>query len=145
MYTPDLEVSLSDAKGSSSNFEAIIPPLRCEQILKQQQTGIHEGQVSLTHGFVPFEPQPKALPAVYQAWDELAARLPQVLADGTERDEIAKLPLLDATDMEALPNKFLARVSTIFGNLAHAYYFNQRKGATQEEDPLPTCIKQPWE
>lgn len=67
------------------------------------------------------------------------------MSEGSEREHIQKLPLLDARDLEELPNENLSRAIAIIGNLAHAYYYNQRLGQDQSSDPLPESVLIPWE
>lgn len=121
------------------------PELKSESLLSQQQDDLHEGQISYTHGFVPFVPPTEEFPPEFKAWDELIKNLSSYIAQGSERKEIQKLPLLDASDVTKLPNRYLARASSFLGNAAHAYYYNQRLGFNQSLDPLPECIRRPWE
>lgn len=120
--------------------------LECETVLASlPKSDIHEGQISLTHGFVPHSEPMTRLPEAYRQWDELSAALPTLLADCNERIVLSKLSVLDASDAKQLPDKYLARAATILGNLAHGYYYNQRTGAEQKADPLPKGILIPWE
>jgi cytochrome b involved in lipid metabolism/ferredoxin-NADP reductase len=120
--------------------------LACEKVLfAPQDFSIHEGQVSLTHGFLPYAPLMEQLPSAYHHWDNIAALISEHMTNGSERDEINKLPLLAADDASQLPDEYLARAAAILGNLAHAYYFNQREGQEQHEDPLPANLRTPWE
>ena len=122
------------------------PPLECEKFLANlAPSSIHEGQISLTHGFLPSQAFMHELPSAFREWDILSEQLPSLIAASAERERLAALPILAAQDPSVLADNFLARASTILGNLAHAYYFNQRKGNTQSEDPLPPGIKKPWE
>lgn len=109
------------------------------------QDNIHEGQISHTHGFVPFQPISSSLPSLYIAWEQLALDLPRYLSEGSEREHIAALPLLDAEDETQLPNEYLSRTLALLGNFAHSYYFNQRLGTDQPTDPLPPSILIPWQ
>lgn len=119
--------------------------LESDEVLKADPNdGIHEGQVSLTHGFVPYQPISASLPSYYKSWEELSDKLPTYISEGSEREHIKSLPLLEV-DEKHLPNSHLSRSIAIIGNLAHAYYFNQRLGQTQKEDTLPDSILIPWQ
>lgn len=120
--------------------------LKSEMVLNSPpKDGIHEGQISKTHGYVPFQPISPSLPEKYKAWEELGRNLPRYLSEGSEREHIKELPLLDSDDLEQLPNEHLSRAIAIIGNIAHTYYFNQRLGYTQETDPLPKSVLIPWQ
>src|SRR3990167_1724683 len=120
--------------------------LGCERVLLTSPTSrIHEGQISLTHGFAPHQPLMETLPAQYQPWEDLAAQLPELLRQNNEREAIDRLPLLQADNPDDLPDEYLSRAQAMLGNIAHAYYFNQRKGNDQATDPLPLSVRVPWE
>lgn len=120
------------------------------QIINDSEQKKHEGQMSVTHGFVPHQPVPTSMPPGYEVLDELAGQLPELLKTYQERkviEEKLKNVILDMTNPEKLPDEYLARASIILDSLAHAYYFNQRecpinKRAT--DDPLPEYILKPW-
>ena len=96
--------------------------LKSDTVLNHPPTdNIHEGQISLTHGFVPYQPISASLPLYYKPWEDLATQLPKYMSEGSERDYINALPLLKV-DEEHLPNSDLSRCIAIIGNLAHAYY-----------------------
>lgn len=118
--------------------------LECEQVIAQTNDQRHEGQISFTHGFVPYTPLKDELPPEFKAWDVLGENLSSYLCEVTERAKIRELPELDPTP-EALPDIYLMRASTILGNAAHAYYYNERLGFDQEADPLPLNLRRPWE
>ena len=83
--------------------------LECESVLAKGNGEIHEGQVSLTHGFVPHLPLAESLPPEYAAWDDLAANFPLYVNSAIEREKIAQIPVLDGdyitklADCELLP------------------------------------------
>ena len=132
----------SSIKSPSIHEEAL---LKSDFILgADPKDSIHEGQVSLTHGFVPYQPISASLPAYYKAWEDLAAQLPAYISEGSERKHINALPMLKV-DEKHLPNEHLSRSIAIIGNFAHAYYYNQRLGQTQVSDPLPASILLVWE
>ncbi len=133
--------SISATSASSTSLE-----LQSESVLNSPpKNNIHEGQISYTHGFVPFQPISATLPAQYKAWEELATHLPRYISEGSEREHIRALPLLDADDRVHLPNEHLSRSIAIIGNFAHVYYYNQRLGQDQASDPLPRSVLIPWQ
>lgn len=97
------------------------------------------GFLSETHGFLPREAPRLALPAAHRAWDDIAARLPDLFRDLTLRAAFDALPVLPAT-ADALPDDALLRAAAILGISAHAYHY-------ADPDPpaaLPPSITRPW-
>lgn len=120
--------------------------LECEEVLASQPAdGIHEGRITLETGFVPNQPFAKSLPPEFKILDDVQRDLKQILTEGRERLVADALPLLDVGNLEKLPNKYLSRASQILANIVHGYYYNQRYGMTQAEDPLPENLKKMWE
>ena len=56
------------------------------------------------------------------------------------RAEIDKLPLLDASDTLALPDKYLPRAAVLLGSIAHSYWH-----ITRTYRPMPPNLRKPWE
>ena len=81
-----------------------------------------------------------ALPPTHQAWDDLAAALPQLLCDQTLRDSVNAMPELLAHD-KSLPDAYLHRASTVLSIVAHAYVHADMGGPTA----LPACVQRPWD
>lgn len=120
--------------------------LECETVLAAGNGELHEGQISLTHGFVPYQPVESLPPeSGCAAFEKLAEHFPQIMVTAAEREKIAELPVLDSKVIADLPDKYLARLSAILGNASHLYYYNLRKGHTQDADPLPANLREPWE
>jgi sulfite reductase alpha subunit-like flavoprotein len=140
-----MSFSHSDSSIPQDPVNAEAKTLECERLLANPNDDIHEGQISHTHGFVPYRPLMDEFPPEFKAWDDLAANLPTYLTQASEREKIQQLPVLDAGNIETLPDHYLARASAHLGNAAHAYYYNQRLGFEQENDPLPPSIRLPWE
>ncbi len=111
----------------------------------QPASELHEGQVSLSHGYIPHTAMKEALPPAYTVWDQFSQELPNYIKKGSERLEIQALPVLHAQNNIELPDAYLSRAAAILGNAAHAYYYNQRHGSDQISDPLPDSIRVPWE
>lgn len=145
MFNAADSTAVKKPKHVSASFALELASEKALVAATEANSRIHEGQISLTHGFIPHHAIPSALPPAFAVWDELSANLATYLRTGTERERMAAMPVLTAEDVDALPDQYLARVAAILGNAAHAYYFNQRKGRTQAEDPLPASIREPWE
>lgn len=98
------------------------------------------GFLSESHGFLPRQAPRLALPSSHQAWDDTAARLPELFRTLTLRATFDALPLLPAT-ADALADDALLRAAAILGISAHAYFY-------ADPDPpeaLPAGITQPWQ
>jgi ferredoxin-NADP reductase len=95
------------------------------------------GFLSESHGFLPREPPSVRLPAGHRAWDELAARLPELWRSTSARNAIAELPVLPVRD---LADADLWRASCLLSIFAHSYV---RVELTTPGD-LPASIRQPW-
>jgi len=99
------------------------------------------GSVSETHGFLPVLPPISSLPPGYEAWDEMAARLPSLWRAVRIRQELQAMPILSAAK-EDLPDEYLLRASVIISILAHAYH---RISAETPAEPMPKGVQLPWE
>ncbi len=99
------------------------------------------GALSETHGFLPITPPPLALPPSHKAWDDIAARLPELWRAIRVRQELHALPVLGASEAE-LPDEYLQRASAIISILAHAYH---RISAEPPDAPMPAGVQAPWE
>jgi sulfite reductase alpha subunit-like flavoprotein len=100
----------------------------------------NEGPLSAAGGFLPNPPPLLSLPAEYRAWDDFAARLPELFSSLHLRREADQLPVLGAGP-DQLPDKYLLRASSLMSILAHSY---QRVEINPPEQ-LPASIIQPWE
>lgn len=103
---------------------------------------IHEGQLSLDYGFIPHTALADELPIQFKLWDNLAASLPHMLATLTVRDNLKDIPILDATNSDILPDRYLSRAALILSALAHAYFYYYKD---QNKLMLPDAILIPWQ
>jgi hypothetical protein len=97
------------------------------------------GFLSETHGFLPREAPRLSLPTSHRAWDETAARLPELFRTLSLRATFEAMPVLPATD-EALPDDALLRAAAILGISAHAYFYAD----PYAPEALPASIVEPW-
>jgi sulfite reductase (NADPH) flavoprotein alpha-component len=95
------------------------------------------GFLSESHGFLPREPPRVRLPASHRAWDELAARLPELWGSTSARSAIAELPILTARD---LADADLWRASCLLSIFAHSYV----RVELAPPGDLPDSIRRPW-
>ncbi len=96
------------------------------------------GFLSEEHGFMPSAPPLLQLPPAYQAWDDMAERLPELYRTLTLRKTFDTMPELSAAAAD-LPDEYLLRASALLSIFAHAYY-------RVVDDPpaaIPDCIQRP--
>ena len=96
------------------------------------------GFLSEEHGFMPSAPPLRQLPPAYQAWDDMAERLPELYRTLTLRKNFDTMPELSAAAAD-LPDEYLLRTSALLSIFAHAYY-------RVVDDPpaaIPHCIQRP--
>jgi sulfite reductase (NADPH) flavoprotein alpha-component len=99
------------------------------------------GFLSETYGFLPTSPPPLKLPPGYEAWDEIAERMPELWRAIRVRQALQDLPVLSASKKD-LPDEYLLRASVIISILAHSYH---RISADSPEKPMPAGVQLPWE
>ncbi|MBX9702669.1 MAG: indoleamine 2,3-dioxygenase, partial [Silvanigrellaceae bacterium] len=99
--------------------------------------------LSSKYGFMLNNTPLLSLPPSHHIWDEFAKAIPLWVNTGTARKEIAKLPLLDASE-KSLPAPFLSRASTILTILAHAYYAGDFLFGNKKTTTLPSSLQKPW-
>lgn len=97
------------------------------------------GFLSEARGFFPIEQPALALPASHRAWDEVAARLPDLFRSLSLRRSLEALPILSASE-GALDERSLLRASAILSICAHAYFYAE----PDPPGPLPASIQRPW-
>jgi sulfite reductase (NADPH) flavoprotein alpha-component len=97
------------------------------------------GFLSEEHGLLPVEPPPHELPPSHRAWDELAARLPELFRTVTGRELLDELPILPANE-DALPDACLLRAASLLGHFAHTYV----RVRPDPPERLPDSIVAPW-
>jgi sulfite reductase alpha subunit-like flavoprotein/pSer/pThr/pTyr-binding forkhead associated (FHA) protein len=99
------------------------------------------GFLSESHGIMPASPPLLQLPSGYEAWDEMAANLPELYRTLQVRKALAAMPVLSAAKAD-LSDEYLLRASVIMSILAHSYY---RVEADPPQKPIPEGIQRPWE
>jgi hypothetical protein len=108
-----------------------------------------DGDLTFDHGFMPRTVASSPLTGPYAAWEQVAARLPELAFAPSAQAIIADLPPLTAGP-DDLPDHQVKRAATVLGLLAHSYW---RFGVTRMyrsrnrdiSDHLPSVIKQPWQ
>lgn len=98
-----------------------------------------DGFLSLEHGFLPAQPPLVAFPESHRAWDEMIDRLPELFRRLLVRRAFDAMPVLDAR-VQALPDQYLLRASTLLGVFAHAYQYM----AIDPPAALPDSLLRPW-
>ena len=97
------------------------------------------GSLSYSHGFLPRREPLRALPPSHRAWDEIAYAIPALFRNYRVRQAVHELPILSADD---LPDEYLLRASSLFGILAHLYWYCE---PDPPEAGIPPPIQRPWE
>ncbi len=121
-------------------------PIPARRVLDAaEQTNRHLGHENLgflseSHGFMPREQPLLHLPASHRAWDELAARLPDMFRSLELRPSLDRMPILGANEHD-LPDRYLLRAAAIIGIFAHAYHYVE----TDPPPRTPDSILRPWE
>jgi len=101
----------------------------------------HLGSLSYSHGFMPRQEPLKSFPASHRAWDEIAAAIPSLFRTYTVRNVLKDMPLLSA-EVDALPDDYLQRASSLFSILAHLYWYCEPEPPAEG---IPFPMQQPWE
>lgn len=99
------------------------------------------GFLSESNGLMPVKPPPLHLPAGFEAWDDMAAGLPELYRTLRVRQALREMPVLSAAEAD-LPDEYLLRASVIMSMLAHAYH---RVEADPPAQPMPDSVQLPWE
>ncbi|MGY1650317.1 cytochrome b5 domain-containing protein [Geodermatophilus sp. SYSU D01119] len=97
------------------------------------------GPLSADRGFLPTRAPLLALPGSHAAWDEAAARLPDLFHDLAVREVLDRMPVLPAGP-DALPAAALQRAATVLGLLGHSYWHCR----APRPAALPAGIAGPW-
>ncbi|WP_256237338.1 hypothetical protein [Lentzea flaviverrucosa] len=108
-----------------------------------------DGDLTVDHGFMPRTVANSPLTGPHAAWEQAAARLPELAFSPNAQAIIADLPPL-AVGPDDLPDHQVKRAATVLGLLAHSYwrfgvarmYMSRNRDIP---DQLPSVIKQPWE
>lgn len=96
------------------------------------------GFLSDRYGFMPVDEPLRALPGDFEAWDDLAARLPELHGSRRLPRELSAVPMLDAGP-DALPDTHLLRAALV---LSHTAHWARRAGASA--DGIPAAVERPW-
>lgn len=99
------------------------------------------GFLTESHGFLPTSLPLLNMPSGFEAWDEIAERMPELWRNVRVRQALRDLPVLDASE-ENLPDEYLLRASVIMSILAHSYH---RISAEPPDAPMPEGVQLPWE
>jgi sulfite reductase alpha subunit-like flavoprotein len=97
------------------------------------------GFLSSVHGYMPADLPRATLPRAYEAWDQLAAELPELYRSLRLRRACDALPVLPA-DVANLPDDALLRAALILGAVSHAYRYVE----TSLPERQPAALSVPW-
>jgi len=101
-------------------------------------TSISVPELNHERGFLPLQDPLKRLPKAFDAWEELALRLPKLLVSDQVRGTIADLPPFP---MEAInDSRERERAMLLLSYLGHAYVW----GAPRPALILPAVLAAPW-
>lgn len=98
------------------------------------------GFLSAAKGFMPVEHPRLSMPSGYEAWDQIAAELPELHLTLKLRRAVDALPILPA-DADHLPDDALLRAALVLGMLSHAYRYVE----TMPPEKQPDALAKPWE
>lgn len=108
-----------------------------------------DGDLTIDHGFMPRTVASPLLPGPHAAWEQVAARLPELAFTQSAQSIIADLPPL-AAGPDELSDEHVKRAATVLGLLAHSYWrfgvarmYMSRNSDIPDE--LPSVIKRPWQ
>ncbi|MEU7476886.1 hypothetical protein AB0A63_12950 [Lentzea sp. NPDC042327] len=108
-----------------------------------------DGDITVDHGFMPRTVASSPLTGPHAAWEQVAARLPELAFAQDAQAIIADLPLL-AAGPDDLPDDQVKRAATVLGLVAHSYWrFGVARMYVSRNrdipDQLPPAITQPWQ
>ena len=118
-----------------------------EYILKEiSKNGYIDGNLSLSHGFLPVIPPKDKLPGSFSLWDTLARQIPRWFYTNKTQKILDALPVLP---VDHIPDPYLPRTAVVLSLLASAYW---RHGVAQflsvrnnlQQAFLPKGILTPW-
>jgi sulfite reductase alpha subunit-like flavoprotein len=113
--------------------------VRRAEAINRQNGHENLGYLSESAGFLPVDPPLLQMPESHRIWDEMVEMLPQLHKTLELRRAFDSMPLLSGT-VEAFPDVYLLRASSVLGIFAHTYHHVETEPA-----PIPACIYQPWE
>lgn len=98
---------------------------------------LNKEQSSFPRGFLPAEDPLKKLSAPFEAWEDIAHRLPKLLLTAELRATIANMPLLSTHQLS--PHE-LERAMMLLSFLGHAYVWGDEKVVNK----IPASLALPW-
>lgn len=101
---------------------------------------ISDYNVSPTLGFLPPSPPLKSLPPYYRLWDDLVSHLSHSIISKSLRQEVAQLPVIEATHLTKLEE--LHRAFVVLGFLVHGYVWCD--GSEKPEPNVPPQLAEPY-
>lgn len=81
-----------------------------------------------------------SLPPSHAAWDEAAANLHLDYRNLKVRERMDTMPVLSAAEQD-LPERYLARASSLLSIFAHAYWHNEHNDPVEA---IPESLSKPW-
>ena len=108
------------------------------QTLAARAADLEAFGMSRDRGFLPKQDPLDRLPAAYARWEELGRDLPKLLVSAQMRGTLDRLPVLDPSALEGLPQ--LERAMLLLSYMAHAYVW----GTTPPARSLPAGIAVPF-
>ncbi len=93
----------------------------------------------MTRGFLPGRDPVICLPPEYASWEETARELPKLLASGTVRKALDRLPRLDAAPLTA-SEPLAERGMLLLSYFGHAYVW----GGPEPARHIPAGVAVPW-
>lgn len=118
----------------------------CRHYITHIAPNLLDGNISLSHGFVPSEAPLTSLPNDYAIWDDLVSHVPELFYSNHSVRLLEEMKVLDT---EKLEDRYLPRAALVLSILASAYwrhgienYFLLRN--TIEDATLPESLSVPW-
>jgi indoleamine 2,3-dioxygenase len=91
-------------------------------------------------GFLPAADPAGELPRAFEAWDELGAALPKLLAVGKARQAIERLPQCDVGTLKDAPH--VERAMMLLSFFGHAAMWNPERDRAHQT--VPAAVAVPW-
>lgn len=117
--------------------------LKEAQDLSRQEPYHRDDVLSEEFGFIVTTAPLTSLPPTHTIWDEFSRKLPAWVNKGTQQQEIAKIDMLSASELN-LPREYLCRAITIISHLAHGYYLGDFLNGQKPVTDLPDALEKPW-
>ena len=97
-------------------------------------------KVSASRGFLPLTDPISSLPSSFQAWEAIAARLPDLIRAKTVREEVKRLPTFPTDDLSSEEEWWRAFCLLTF--ISHGYVWCEGSGGVAR--CLPEVLAVPW-